>query len=254
MPKFFFLAAALLMSTAAFAQDPALRQSVPLTGGTLVIVPAYGEVRHPNDEARLSFIVEEQDRDRTAAVNRVNQKMKQGTDILRREDPGARLETRGYFTYPVYADEAAPPRIQQRPGTRQIVGWRAGQHLEMTTTRLETLPRAVAAAQSVLALNGLQFGLTEATARKLEEQRIAAAYANLTERLAAVAKAMGRAPDDMVLDTVDFEGSGNYVPHPESGARMLSAKAVDARQVEEPSFEPGETLLSTRVVGRARLR
>lgn len=255
MPRLCTIALALLISTNALAQGQPAPQPAPMTSGTLVVVPAYGEVRHANDEATATFMVEEQDKDRQAAVNRVNQKMKQGIDILKREDPRAKLETRGYFTYPVYAEDVLQPRAgQQKPGPRQIVGWRAGQYLELMTTAIDTLPRTVAAAQSVLALNGLQFGLAQATAKKLEEQRIAAAYANLTERLAAIAKAMGRAATDMVLDTIDFEGSGNYAPQPEAAPRMMSAKAMDARQAEEPSFEPGEAVLTMRVVGRARFR
>lgn len=251
MPRFFLFLFALFVSAGAFAQA----QSPLQTSGTLVVVPAFGEVRHANDEARVTFMVEEQDKDRVAAVDRVNRKMKQGTEIIKREDPSARLETRGYFTFPVYADEGAPPRpLRNGQLQRQLVGWRVGQHLEMTTSNLEALPRTVAAAQRILALNGLQFGLADATARKLEEQRIAAAYANLVERLNAVAKAMGRSPADAVLDTVDFEGSGNYVPQAETAVRMMTAKAMDAGQVEEPSFEPGETTLSMRVVGRARFK
>ncbi|HVL75466.1 MAG TPA: SIMPL domain-containing protein [Noviherbaspirillum sp.] len=228
------------------------------SSGTLIVVPAYGEVRHPNDEARATFMVEEQDKDRVVAVNRVNQRMKQGTEIIRNEDKTARLETRGYFTFPVYSDEGMQPpqprAQQQRPLQRQIVGWRVGQYLEVRTTNLEALPRTVAAAQKVLALNGLQFGLADETNRKLEEQRIAAAYENLMERMTAIAKAMGRNVGDMILDTVDFEGSGGYVPQPEVAAtRMMSAKAMDAAVVE-PGFEPGETTLTMRVVGRARLK
>ena len=55
-------------SATAFAQSPAQ------TSGTLVIVPAYGEVKHANDEARLTLMVEEQDKDKAAAASRVNQK------------------------------------------------------------------------------------------------------------------------------------------------------------------------------------
>jgi uncharacterized protein YggE len=255
MSRFLFLLFALFASTA-LAQSQSQGQTALQTSGTLVVVPAFGEVRHPNDEARATFMVEEQDKDRTAAVNRVNQKMKQGTDIIKREDPRARLETRGYHTYPVYADEgASPPRpLQGRPAQRQIVGWRVSQYLEVTTPNIAALPRTFAAAQSILALSGLQFGLSEATMKTLEERRIAAAYANLVERMSAIATAMGRSMADVVLDTVDFEGSGGYVPQAEAAPRMLSAKAMDAGSVEEPSFEPGETTLSMRVVGRARFQ
>ncbi len=39
--------------------------------------------RHANDEAVLTLMVEEQDKDKAAAASRVNQKMKQGIDIVR---------------------------------------------------------------------------------------------------------------------------------------------------------------------------
>jgi predicted secreted protein len=232
--------------TAAHAQSSGAQ-----TAGTLVIVPAFGEVRHPNDEARATLMVEEQDKDKATAASRVNQKMKQGVEIVRREDPQAVLKTRGYYTYPVYPDDQPRPMANK---ARQPVGWRVGQYLEVKTTNLDGLPKTIAAAQRVLALNGLYFGLTDATAKKLDAQRIEAAYSNLTERIGAIAKAMGRNPSDALLDTVDFEGSGAYAQQQEALAPKMMRAAADAAQVEEPSFEPGETTLSTRVVGKVRFR
>ena len=49
--------------------------------------------------------------------------MKQGIEILKREDPQARLKTRGYYTYPVYSAGNAPS--PGKPG--QLIGWRVGQ-------------------------------------------------------------------------------------------------------------------------------
>ena len=230
------------------------QQQVPIqTSGTLVVVPAFGEVRHPNDEARALFMIEDQDKDKSTASSRVNQKMKQGIDIIRREDPQATLKTRDYYTYPVYQDEPVHPR--QSGKAWQVIGWRVGHYLEVTTSNLTGLPKTVAAAQRILALNGLHFGLAEATSRKLEERRIAAAYGNLTERIAAVAKAMNRNVSDAMLDTVDFEASGAYAPQQDAyAAKAMRASAAEAVQVEEPSFEPGETTLSMRVVGKVRFK
>ncbi|HZW12704.1 MAG TPA: SIMPL domain-containing protein [Noviherbaspirillum sp.] len=223
------------------------------TSGALVVVPAFGEVKHPNDEARATFMVEEQDKDKVVASTRVNQKMKQGMDILRKEDPQASMHTRGYYTYPVYNEEPILPR--QGSKARQLVGWRVGHYLEVTTRNLEGLPKTVAAAQKVLALSSLQFGLAERTSKKLEEQRIAAAYTNLTERIGAIAKAMNRNISDAVLDTVDFEATGAYAPQQDAyAAKSMRATAAEAVQVEEPSFEPGETTLGMRVVGRVRFK
>jgi uncharacterized protein YggE len=238
-----------LLTSFAFAQNA---PAGPQTAGAVVVIPAYGEIRHPNDEARLTFSIEEQDKDKAQAASRVNAKMKRGNEVLKREDPSARLQTRGYYTYPVYAEEPQPrPATTNRP--RQIIGWRVGQSLEATTNRLDTLPNMVASVQSVLALNGVSFGLSEASRKKLDEQRIAAAWNNLRERVAAIARAMGRNPADAVLDTIDFEGSGNYAPEA-AVQKMTMRAAAPAAAVEEPSFEPGETTLQMRVVGRFRFR
>ena len=225
-------------------------QSAVQTAGTVVIIPASGEVRHPNDEAHATLVVEEQDKDKAAAASRVNQKMRQGTEIVRREDPQAVLKTRGYYTYPVYPEDQA----RQPAKPNQPIAWRVGQYLEITTTNLAALPRTVAAAQRILALNGLYFGLTEATERKLDEQRIAAAYGNLTDRIAAIAKTMGRNSADAVLDTVDFEASGAYAPQEAQAQKTMRASVADKMQVEEPSFEPGEATVTMRVVGKVRFK
>ncbi|MDB5909681.1 MAG: hypothetical protein JWP34_3795 [Massilia sp.] len=248
LPKL-FIAATLAVASQVHAQ------TAPATGGTLVIVPAFGEVTHPNDQATATFLVEEQDKDKAAAASRVNQKMKQGLEILRKEDPQATLKTQGYYTYPIY-----PERRPLPDGTvpKQIPsGWRVGNYVEMKTTNLAVLPKTAAAAQKILALNNLSFGLAPATLKKLDDQRIAATYKNLNERIASIASAMGRRPSDAVLDTVDFEGSGNYAgPREDFAAAPMAMRAVKmgSPEVSEPTFEPGETTLHMRLVGKLKFK
>ena len=221
------------------------------TAGTMVIVPADGEVMHANDQAVATMMLEEQDKDKSVAASRLNQKMKQGTDIVKHEDPQARLKTRGYTTWPVYADE--PQKPTGKP--RLPIGWRVSQYLEVVTTNLTSLPKTVAAAQSVLALNGLSFSLSDNAARKLDDERIQVTYKALTERIAAVAKAMGRNPADAVIETIDFEGAGSRLP-PNSGVapKFSRMSVADAAPVAEPSFEPGETTLHMQLVGKVRFK
>jgi len=250
------LARILLPLAFATAFFPVHAQSGAQTGGTLVIVPADGAVTQANDEARATFMLEEQDKDKAAAASRVNLKMRQGADIIRNADPQARLRTHGYYTYPVYGDEPIQPRPATGSRPRQPVGWRVGQYLDVATVNLTALPGTVAAAQKLLALNGLQFGLSDAASAKLDQQRIEASYKNLNARIAAIARAMGRRAADAVLETIDFDGSGAYAPQ----AEMVRARAVgmaaarDAVPVEEPSFEPGETTLHMRVVGKVKFK
>jgi len=227
--------------------QPALAQ------GTLVIVPGFGTVTRANDEAHAIFMVEEQDQDKAAAASRVNRKIREGVDILKRADPQAKLKTRGYYTYPVYA-ESDPARPSK--GTRQLLRWRAGQYVELTTQNLGALPRTVAAAQQLLALNNLRYSLSEKAARAADDELIAAAYRNLSERIASVARAMGRNAADAFIDTVDYEGSGAYAPQAEMKREgmAMAAGAAGPQAIEEPDFEPGESTLSMRVVGRVRFR
>ncbi len=230
-------------------------ESLP-TSGTLVVVPAFGEVTHANDEANATLMIEEQDKDKAVAASRVNLKMKQGTEIVKREDPQAVLKTYGYYTYPVYPEERPLPN-GVAPKVRVPTGWRVGQYLGVKTGNLAGLPKLVAAVQKTLALSGLQFGLSPATTKKLDDQRIAATYQNLNERIAAIANAMGRKVSDAVLDTVDFEGSGNYANQREGApAPMMFKSAMRAAepQVEEPSFEPGETTLQMHLVGKVKFK
>lgn len=253
MTRMHTLAAAAIVALAAHA---AQADTLP-TSGTLVVVPAFGEVKQVNDQATATLAIEEQDKDKAAAASRVNLKMKQGAEIVKREDPTATLKTQGYYTYPVYPEDrpVAPGAVAK---VRVPTAWRVGQYLQVTTTNLDKLPKTVAAAQRILTLNSLNFGLSPEATRKLDDQRIAATYKNLNERIASIAKAMGRNLSDAVLDTVDFEGSGNYAQR-EGGAMaapmmMRSAKAMDAAPVEEPSFEPGETTLQMQLVGKVKFR
>ena len=248
------------LASQAQAQTASASSAQVPTTGTLVIVPAFGEVKHANDEALVSFSVEEQDKDRALATARVNQKMKQGTEIVRREDPQAELKTVNYYTFPVYPEAPYPPRNltpQEQTARRIPIGWRVGQSLEVRTRNLSNLPKTVAASQKVLNLAGIDYHLSRELTRQLDDERIAATWRNLNERVASIARAMGRSVHDAVIDTVDFEGSGNYVGAPAPQMRaMVSGSAVRKQEesMPEPSFEPGETTLQMHLVGKVRFR
>jgi len=249
------VAAALVL---AFSAAQAQNLPSPATSGTMVVVPAFGEVKHANDQATVVFAVEEHDKDKNAAADRVNRKMKEGTEIVRRADPNAELKTQGYYTYPVYPEVPPQPvgRTTQQPVKPVPIAWRVGQYLEVKTTNLAALPKTAASAQKVLQINGVNFGLSPELLKRLDDQRIAATYQNLNERIVSIAKAMGRQPTDAVLDTVDFEGSGNYAGDASAPQAMMmrSAKREMADEMSEPSFEPGETTLQMRVVGKVKFK
>lgn len=77
-----------LVAAAASAALSAQAQSLP-TSGTLVVVPAFGEVKHANDQVVATLAIEEQDKDKAAAASRVNQKMNKGIAIVKQADASA---------------------------------------------------------------------------------------------------------------------------------------------------------------------
>jgi uncharacterized protein len=190
--------------------------------------------------------------------------MKQGTEIVRRADPQAELKTVRYFTTPVYPEAPYPPRNltpQEQAARRVPIGWRVSQELEVRTRNLANLPKVVGAAQDVLGVTRIDYHLSRELTRQMDDERIAATYRNLNERIASIARAMGRSVNDAVIDTVDFEGSGNYAmnyaaaPAPPAYQRVdVAGSRVRREDQAEPSFEPGETTLQMRLVGKLRFR
>ncbi|MDO8651198.1 MAG: SIMPL domain-containing protein [Undibacterium sp.] len=220
--------------------------------GTLVTVSGYADIKADNDQAIATFFIEEQDKDKAAAASRVNQKMKAGTDLIKKEDVQAQLATRGYYSYPIYSDETSSIPNQLRK--RQQTGWRVGQYLEMKTQNLKQLPATAAAVQKTLALNGISFGLSDVAGKNLEAARLDAGYKNFSERVRVITKAMGRRDENIVIEALDFDG-GDSSPRPYGveTAMMKSAMRGDVT-VAETSFEPGVTSLTIRVIGKVRVK
>ena len=162
----------MLFAAAATVAMSSQAQSLP-TAGTLVVIPASGEVIHANDQVTVTLAIEEQDADKAAAASRVNQKMNQGVAIVKQADPQAVLKTQGYYTYAVYP-EVAPLPAGSVAKPRVPTSWRVGQFLLVKTMNLAALPKTVSAAQAVLTLNRLNFSLSPDTVRKMDNERIVA--------------------------------------------------------------------------------
>lgn len=223
----------------------AMAEALPVEN-SLVTVTAVGTVIAPNDEAQLVFGYEEQGKDKAALASSVNQRLKQGIAALKKANPNARLSLDSYRTYAVY-DEAAA-KIQKREA--QQIGWRVSQQVRLVTGDLAALPLTVAAAQKVLALKSVNFGLSEETTRKLEQRRVEAAYHSLEEQVGFIAGAMRRPIADAKLESLDFGTTAVdrvYV----TGSKL---NREDIGEVEEPSLQPGETKLELRATAKVRFK
>ncbi len=226
-----------------------------VTEGVVLRVPAAGTVTHVNDEATLTFTAQETGRDKAATASLVNKKMKQGADIVRAQDSTAKLMTLNYTTSPVYKKVKGSSSDSDDGEGREIVGWRVEQSLTATTKNFAGLPKMVAAAQGTLGLSSIDFHLSEAVGKTLDDQRIVATYQNLNERIASLARAMGRKVGDAMLEGVDLEEAAN-APLNRDGYLFgaVANRAHGTVKATEPSFEPGETTLQMRLVGKVKFK
>jgi len=230
----FGLAAVLGVAAAAAQPVPARPE------GTVVLMNGTAELEVVNDEALAQFYFEAQDSDLARAQAQVNQRVAVAVAQLRRADPGALLETTGYSSYPVY-----PPG-----GPRKPSGWRVRQGVSLRTTDLAALPRTVAAAQQSLALGGIDFRLSREARTKAESELIGRAIANLNDKIAAAAQALGVAATRVRLEELNF---GVSAPMPIAPRIRAEAMASDAAPPAEPQLDAGRSLQQLTVTGRARL-
>lgn len=234
--------ASLLISTSVVAQVP--------TAGTLLLVRASGEVSQANDEVTVTFKVEETGRDKAGLASRVNEKMKQGIILIRAQDPSAKLKTRGYSTNAVYKKMKESSSAEP-----EIIGWKVEQSLEATTGKLSGVSKMATAAQGTLGVSGIDCHLSAQAKKLLDEQRIAVTYQNLNERIASVAKAMGRKVSESTLESVDFENAGGGVDRLyQLSPNTFTARELGTLPASELSLEPGETTLQMQVVGKVRFK
>lgn len=223
---------------------PAAAQTAPPVAappaGTLLLMGGSAEVEVPNDEAVASFFYEAQDADLTKAQALVNRRVGEGTAALKRADPRAQIETSGYSSFPVYSGGSA----------RSIVGWRVRQGVTLRTGDLAALPRTVSAAQSFLALGGIDFRLSKAAREKVDAQLIQLATADLNARLATAAAALGGASARLRIEEVNF-GVRDGVPQPMMlrQAPMMAAESG----APPPAFESGRSTERLTIHGKARL-
>jgi predicted secreted protein len=235
-----------LLLSAMFASTPMAVAEVLPTENSLVTVTAVGTVTAPNDEAQLVFGYEEQGKDKAALASNVNLRLKQGIAALKKANPNARLALDSYRTYAVY-DEALA-HVQKRDA--QKIGWRVSQQVRLVTGDFAALPATVASAQKILALESVNFGLSEETMKKLEQRRVEAAYRSLEEQVAFIAGAMRRPVGDAKLESLDF--AGPPVERVYVTGSKISRK--DLGEVEEPNLQPGETKLELRASAKVRFK
>ncbi|WP_034410399.1 SIMPL domain-containing protein [Derxia gummosa] len=230
------LPGALPAGNAAVAGMPTPAQAAA-PAGTIVLLRARAEAQFDNDEARVAFYAQEQGADRAQVAAAVNRRMRDATAALKAADPSAELRSTGYSTYPV----------NDRNGKQ--TGWVARQDLSLVTRNLKSLEATVARAQALVAVQSVGFGLSREARLKAEAQLFDQAFADLRARIANVSRALGRTPEQALIEQLDFAGGDEPAPP----RAFAMARAASAEAVDQPSFEAGDSSQSLAFNARVRI-
>lgn len=180
----------------------------------------------PNDQVRAVVGVSAEDSDSARLADRVNETMAWALGVAKRAE-GVEVRSGGYQTYPVHEKGA-------------ITRWRAQQDLQLESRDVAAVSELLGKLQSRLVLRGIEFGVSTEARRELEASLVAEALAAFRTRAEQVQKELGARDHELVSLSIHTPDAGGP-PHP-----MLMRSAA-AEGVTAPSFESGESTLSSRV-------
>lgn len=195
-----------------------------------VYLDAQAERQIPNDEMRVVLVTEHQGKSPAELAERVNRDMNWALDLAKgvKEVTPA---TGSYRTYPLYDD-------------RLIVGWRAEQELELTSTTMARLNDLTGRLQERLQVRDMQFRPTKATRDKYQEELVEEALAAFKRRAEIVAGHMPSRDYRIVELHVNAGGGPQPVMYERAMMKMDSGSA--------PAVEAGTSLLIVTVSGNVQ--
>jgi predicted secreted protein len=189
-----------------------------------------------NDWARALVGVTDEDEDAAKLADRVNQAIAWGSERARAK-AGIGVKSGGYSTVPVH---------DPRKGERRF--WRASQDLVLEGSDARALAELLGELQARLQLRSLDFTVSTAQRRKVEDELIDEALAAFLARAERVRARLSARGYEIVQISIGTSGGGPPVP------LMRAAMEMDAARVAPPALEPGTSELAVNVSGTIELR
>lgn len=200
----------------------------------LVNLQADAEAEVPNDQMRVTLVVEHEAPDAAALAGLVNADMGWALEQARRKTT-VRSASGRYNTFPEYA-------------STRIVGWRAVQELVLESEDFGAITGLVTDLQARMQVRGMQFVPTRTTRLKVEEELTTKALEAFSAKAAKVAATLGRGGYEIVEIHV---GSA-------PGAMPMRMPAMQAMRMEADAAplatEAGTATLAVTVSGRIQVR
>ena len=227
-----FLAGVASLALAATANaDPGAEHDHPRPPPPGVVsLQAQASVEVDNDTMRATLFAEAEDASPARLSDVVNRTVNEALRIAQ-ADTRVKVKTGGYQTYPVY-------------DKTRIVRWRARSELHFESADFKALSDLIGRLQGSMKLAGVDFSVSPAAHKRIEDELTAAAIADFQRRAQLIAQGFGASGYRVKEASVSGEGAMPPMPRP-----MMMRAAPMADAVQAPNVEAGTSRLAVSVNG-----
>lgn len=193
-------------------------------------VSASAQVENDTMVATVFAVEEGSDAGKLSSL--VNQRIREGLDVVKKY-PAIKHQTKAYSSNPVYSNN-------------KIIGWRVSQSLRLQSTDMALMSDVLGQLQSDLALQSMQFMVSDERKNAQDEKLINEALESFEARALQVVKKLRR-KGYKILD-INISTSGAHV-QPQYEMRAMSLNAMES----SPAVSAGEQTVSVSVNGNIEL-
>ena len=201
--------------------------------GMTLAVNGTASITVPNDEAQMNWSVSAQAKTLKEATAQAIKTMNSGLSQIKAVSDQLKLQTQSMNSYPVYSEVKG----NQTP---KIVAWRVSQSLE------------VVAPDITLALDGLNFRVSDEAKAKYDESLYKMAVSDATQRSVWIAQSVGSDASKVQLQSLRFSGAAS--PRPMNMLMRASAKSIMDEAMPVPDIEAGTSELNLTVTAEVLIK
>lgn len=230
MQSFRVLLPALLLLSAALPAAAA-------DSATVLDLSASAQREIANDQVDATLYVQERQARPAVLADHLNRTISRALADTRAY-PQVVAKSGSYSTWPEYGKDG------------EIQGWQGRAEIQLRSTDFVETAQLVARLQKDMLLQRLDFSVADATRKKIEQQMLPDAIAQLQATAMVAARALGKSRVSVKELTVG--NGGNAVPRPMM-ALMAKREAAAPDNVTTPDWQAGQSLLQMQVNGKLLL-
>ena len=232
------LAAAACAALLTGAALPAAAMPKVAEAGLVMNVAGEASRTLPNDEAQLTFSVEARSADSASASDKVVKAGNAALEALKVFGDKVDVKTTDFSTWPVMT--------RAKEGETSVIGaWAAKQSIRVTVKDVALASKVMQAAGATMTFDGVAFSVSRAVRQRANDELLAEAIKNASDRAVIAAKALGLGEKNVRIEAIESSGSSGPAPRYYAQPQVLMACA--ARVNDEPAVSSGTADLTLTV-------